>query len=100
MDANTSVSACNSTKINTKKALNNDMNPAKIVNTDNDAIDKKFEKVKLGLFDFKTDLIWYIVLQAIGLHIIGIYGLLTFDYMKNPMTILWSKCTRLRNFSV
>jgi hypothetical protein len=86
-----SVSAYNtSTKVNTEKTLNNSV---KIVDTDNE----KFEKIKSGLFDFETDLIWYIVLQIMLLHTIGIYGLLTFNYMKNAMTTL-SKYIRLKNF--
>ncbi|XP_067205457.1 acyl-CoA Delta-9 desaturase-like isoform X2 [Linepithema humile] len=77
------------TKINTEKVLYNDMFPVKIIGNGNDDTNKKFEKAKSGFFDFETDILWFNVLQLVVLHTIGIYGLLTFDYMKNPMTTLW-----------
>lgn len=52
---------------------------------------KNSETIKSSLFNFKTDIIWYVVLQVALLHIIGIYGICTFNYLKNPMTTLWSK---------
>ncbi|KAL6427780.1 hypothetical protein ACFW04_008308 [Cataglyphis niger] len=42
-----------------------------------------------GIFNFKTDVIWYIAFLLVLLHGIGIYGIFTFDYLKNPMTTLW-----------
>jgi len=86
-------------KVNMEKLLNNDMKPVKIIDSDNDVSDKKFEKIKSSFFDFETDIIWNKVLLIVVLHIIGIYGLLTFDYMKNPMTTLWSTYI-LKNFSM
>ncbi|KAM0725348.1 Acyl-CoA Delta-9 desaturase [Formica fusca] len=50
---------------------------------------KNSETIKSSLFNFKTDIIWYVVLQVALLHIIGIYGICTFNYLKNPMTTLW-----------
>jgi hypothetical protein len=52
-------------------------------------------KNKINNFlDFKTDIIWYIVVQVVILHTVAIYGILTFDYIQNPMTTLWSKYNR------
>ncbi|CAL1678263.1 unnamed protein product [Lasius platythorax] len=42
--------------------------------------------------NFRTDLIWYNVLLLALLHTIGIYGILTFNYLENPMTTLWIIC--------
>lgn len=89
----TSIFQCyTTTVVNTKRILIDNMqNFNKSINVDSDAIDKKFETKMKGLFNFKTDIIWYIALLLVLLHGIGIYGLFTFDYLKNPMTTLWSK---------
>ncbi|XP_011637426.1 acyl-CoA Delta(11) desaturase-like isoform X2 [Pogonomyrmex barbatus] len=55
----------------------------------NDINDKKSKMIISKMLNFKTDIIWYIALQLFVLHVVGIYGLLTFDYMKNLMTTLW-----------
>jgi len=47
--------------------------------------------IKPGIFNFETEVIWYIALQVFLLHAIGIYGLLTFNYLENLKTTLWSK---------
>ncbi|CAL1672393.1 unnamed protein product [Lasius platythorax] len=90
----TSISQCyTTTDMYTKEDLINDTenrkNLTKSINTDNDATDEKPETMKSGLFNFKTDVIWYIALQLALLHGIGIYSTLTFNYLKNPMTTLW-----------
>jgi len=90
----TSISQCyTTTDMYTKEDLiddtENPKNLTKSINTDNDATDEKPETMKSGLFNFKTDVIWYIALQLALLHGIGIYSTLTFNYLKNPMTTLW-----------
>ncbi|XP_072764154.1 acyl-CoA Delta-9 desaturase-like isoform X2 [Anoplolepis gracilipes] len=74
----------------TKKVLTDNVeNLTENINTDIDITDKKLEKMKLGCFNFKTDIIWYAVLQIALLHVIGIYSIFTFNYLENPMTTLW-----------
>ncbi|KAL6442310.1 hypothetical protein ACFW04_002516 [Cataglyphis niger] len=50
---------------------------------------KKPGMIKSGLFNFQTDIILSAVLKVALLHSIGIYGIFTFNYLKNPMTTLW-----------
>ncbi|XP_012062684.1 PREDICTED: acyl-CoA Delta(11) desaturase-like [Atta cephalotes] len=54
-----------------------------------DDIKKKSKMIKLNIFKFETDIIWFIALQVFLLHAIGIYGLLTFNYWQNLITTIW-----------
>lgn len=94
MDCNTIIfKSCIITKEHKKEVQIDDVNFTKF--NDNDDIHKK---IKSGVFNFETDIIWSIALQVFLLHAIGIYGLLTFNYLENPMTTLWSKYLRLKYF--
>ncbi|XP_072744270.1 acyl-CoA Delta(11) desaturase-like isoform X2 [Anoplolepis gracilipes] len=91
MDTDMSISQrCTTTMVYTNKVVTDDVgNLIKSINNDIDVIDKKPETMKSDFFNFKTDIIWYIVLQVALLHGIGIYGIFTFNYLENPMTTLW-----------
>ncbi|XP_036150662.1 acyl-CoA Delta(11) desaturase-like [Monomorium pharaonis] len=54
-------------------------------------IDKKYKSmIKSRILNFETDIIWFTVLIIFLLHAIGIYSLLTFNYLENPLTTLWT----------
>lgn len=61
------------------------------ITNNNVATNKKVQKTKPGLFDFETDVVWSIALILFMLHTVGIYNLVTFNYLQNPWTTLWSK---------
>ncbi|XP_072760627.1 acyl-CoA Delta-9 desaturase-like [Anoplolepis gracilipes] len=77
MNTNMSISQrCTTTMLGMKKVLIDvAKNLTKSINND--------------IFNFKTEIIWYIVLQIVLLHGIGIYGIFTFNYLENSMTTLW-----------
>lgn len=55
------------------------------------ATNEKVRKTKPDFFNFETDIVWSIALQLFVLHTLGIYNLVTFNYLQNPWTTLWSK---------
>lgn len=71
----------------TEKAVIGDTNLKRM--NDNDDINKRSKMLKSGVFNFETDIIWSAVFKVLLLHVIGIYGLLTFNYLENLMTTLW-----------
>ncbi|XP_051168162.1 acyl-CoA Delta-9 desaturase-like isoform X1 [Leptopilina boulardi] len=48
----------------------------------------KVEKIT-GLFHFKTKIIWSFFIYLTTVHIIAIYGFITFPYASSKMTFLW-----------
>lgn len=96
MDRNTIISQ-SIIKEHTEKAVIDDVILTKMKNNDSN---KKPEMLKSGVFNFETDIIWSIVIPLFLLHVIGIYGLLTFNYLEKPLTTLWSKYSCSKYFYI
>lgn len=95
MIRNVSGSQCCTTMEVYKKKIAHDL---KAIDTANDTAGEVHRRTKIGHIEFETEIIWSLALLLLVLHTVGVYGILTFNYLKNLKTTLWSKFSLCQNF--